>query len=616
MMEDCDNNADDDGDTLVDCADPECATSPLCGDLVINEVDYDNPGADTAEFVEIFNRGTTTVDLSTVELAPINGNNDTEYNIVQFSGTLAPGGYLVVANPGTPNIAPGATVVAWTNMNSIQNGAPDGVVLRAGSVILDSMSYEGAMMGVTEGNPTLAADDDSMTQSSLIRFPNGADTNDNATDWAKTLTLTPGAANVLLGPAEVCNDGIDNNMNMLTDCAEQSCNAQPCGMNGLTCAMSMCSCPGGMTEMACADGMDNDCDGLSDCADPQCAATPNCSEICNDGIDNNMNMQIDCAEMTCAGQSCGLNGVTCSMGMCSCPGGATETLCNDGLDNDCDGMPDCMDPNCAMAMNCQMPNLPTVTSVDYPVIAHGGRLVITGSNLGGATSVTIGGVATPFVVNSPTQITLASVGDSTPIGAQSLLVTSGVQSSAPFQVTAIRLLINEIDSDTPGADMAEFVELSTGVPNVNLNGYSLVLWNGNGDTSYFSASLNVTTDANGLVVIGNSALSPAIVFNDNVLQNGQDAVAVHQGAALMNGTMLTSAGLIDALVYDTADADDPGLLMTLLGTGMGAIQVDEAATMQSEQASIQRCNIGRLNGTQFSVVSPPSPGAPNGAMCP
>jgi hypothetical protein len=196
-----------------------------------------------------------------------------------------------VADPGTPNIAPGATVVPWLAMNSIQNGAPDGVVLRAGSVILDSMSYEGAMMGVTEGNPTLAADDDSMTQSSLIRFPNGADTNDNATDWAKTLTLTPGAANQLLAPAEICNDGIDNNMNM----------------------------------------------------------------------------QIDCAEMTCAGQSCGPNGVTCSMGMCSCPGGATETLCNDGLDNDCDGMSDCMDMNCAMAMNCQMPmpmNL-VINEVDY-----------------------------------------------------------------------------------------------------------------------------------------------------------------------------------------------------------------------------------------------------------
>jgi hypothetical protein len=367
MMEDCDNNADDDGDMLVDCADPECAQSPLCGDLVINEVDYDNPGTDNAEFVEIFNRGMTTVDLSTVELAPINGNNDTEYNVVALSGTLAPGAYLVVADPGTPNIAPGATVVPWLAMNSIQNGAPDGVVLRAGSVILDSMSYEGAMMGVTEGNPTLAADDDSMTQSSLIRFPNGADTNDNATDWAKTLTLPPGAANQLLAPAEICNDGIDNNMNMQIDCAEMTCAGQSCGMNGLTCATGMCSCPGGMTEMACADGMDNDCDGLSDCADPQCAAAPNCSEICNDGIDNNMNMQIDCAEMTCAGQSCGPNGVTCSMGMCSCPGGATETLCNDGLDNDCDGMSDCMDMNCAMAMNCQMPmpmNL-VINEVDY-----------------------------------------------------------------------------------------------------------------------------------------------------------------------------------------------------------------------------------------------------------
>jgi hypothetical protein len=392
MGEDCDNNADDDGDMLVDCADPQCAQSPLCGDLVINEVDYDNPGSDTAEFVEIFNRGTTTVDLSTVELAPINGNNDTEYNVVALTGTLAPGAYLVVADPGTPNIAPGATVIPWLNMNSIQNGAPDGVVLRAGGVILDSMSYEGAMMGVTEGNPTLATDDDTMTQASLSRFPNGADTNDNATDWARTLTLTPGAANQLSLPAEVCNDGVDNNMNMLVDCAEMSCDAQACGMNGLTCATGMCSCPGGMTEMACADGIDNDCDGLSDCADPQCAAAPNCSEICNDGIDNNMNMQIDCAEMTCAGQSCGPNGVTCSMGMCSCPGGATETLCNDGLDNDCDGMSDCMDMNCAMAMNCQPPAVGLVLSeVLYNPAGTDGMKEWVELFNGGATAVDLSG---------------------------------------------------------------------------------------------------------------------------------------------------------------------------------------------------------------------------------
>jgi hypothetical protein len=376
MGEDCDNNTDDDGDMLVDCADPQCAQSPLCGDLVINEVDYDNPMGDSAEFIEIYNRGMTTVDLSTVEVSLINGANGSEYGNYALSGTLAPGGYLVLANPGTPNIAPGVAVVMMNASNSVQNGgsvnmpSADGIILQAGSVVLDSMSYEGALMGITEGNPTLATDDDTPTQASLIRFPNGADTNDNAADWARTLTLTPGAANQLSAGSEVCNDNVDNNMNMLIDCAEMSCNAQPCGMNGVTCSMGMCTCPGGMTESACADGMDNDCDGLSDCADPQCAGAMNCSENCSNGIDDNMNMLIDCAEMTCAGQSCGMNGVTCAMGMCSCPGGATETVCNDGLDNDCDGMSDCMDMNCAMAMNCQMPmpmNL-VINEVDYDMV--------------------------------------------------------------------------------------------------------------------------------------------------------------------------------------------------------------------------------------------------------
>ncbi len=167
-------------------------------------------------------------------------------------------------------------------------------------------------------------------------------------------------------------------------------------------------------------------------------------------------------------------------------------------------------------------------------------------------------------------------------------------------------------------DVAEFVEISTGVPNVNLAGYSLVFWNGNGDISYLALSLNAATDPQGLLLVGNTAVipAPAITFMNNTLQNGADAVAVHQGlpALFPNGTVINATGLIDAVVYDTADADDTGLLMTLLG--LGAVQVDEGANPASESQSIQRCANGRLNGLRFGTVGPPTPAAPSAFVCP
>ncbi len=51
----------------------------------------------------------------------------------------------------------------------------------------------------------------------------------------------------------------------------------------------------------CNDGLDNDANGATDCADLTCASDPAClAEICNDGIDNNKNDLIDCADSACA----------------------------------------------------------------------------------------------------------------------------------------------------------------------------------------------------------------------------------------------------------------------------------------------------------------------------
>ena len=175
------------------------------------------------------------------------------------------------------------------------------------------------------------------------------------------------------------------------------------------------------------------------------------------------------------------------------------------------------------------------------------------------------------------------------------------------------IVINEIDSDTPSIDTKEFVELKTQTPNFSLNGYVLVCFNGNPTSgsntalrSYFTLGLDgLTTDANGLVLIGNNDVSPspARIFGDNILQNGADAIAVYSGtfADFPDGTLATTTNLIHALAYDTSDPDAVEL-MALLGL---TVQYNENENGQQATESIQRKNDGTYE-TKF-----PTPGVPN-----
>lgn len=175
--------------------------------LVINEVDYDQPGADAAEFIEIFNGTPAPVPLAGLQLVLVNGSNGTPYLTVDLAdagAALPAGGYLVVAAPGLA-VAPGALRVDFPRAeNNVQNGDPDGIALfdAATGQLVDALSYEGEMRvtlgGVehelVEGRPTEVADRGD-APASLCRLPNGADTDDAAADWRLCAEPTPGAAN-------------------------------------------------------------------------------------------------------------------------------------------------------------------------------------------------------------------------------------------------------------------------------------------------------------------------------------------------------------------------------------------------------------------------------------
>lgn len=184
-----------------------------------------------------------------------------------------------------------------------------------------------------------------------------------------------------------------------------------------------------------------------------------------------------------------------------------------------------------------------------------------------------------------------------------------------------QVVINELDCDQPVIntvnDASEFVEL-IGAPNTSLDGLVVVFYNGSNDLSYQSFSLNgFTTDNNGLFVLGNTGVNGVqIVFPENTLQNGPDAVAIYAAdvSAFPASTPVTNVGLVDALVYGTADPDDTGLLSVLTP---GQIQADENLEFTGTTVSLSRIPDGGAPFASSSFIrQAPTPGAFNAGVTP
>ena len=175
--------------------------------LVINEVDYDQISSDTTEFIEVFNAGTGPANLANYAVVLVNGSNSAEYlrfNLADAGASLPAGSYLVIKNAAVT--VPGGVLTLATADSTVQNGAPDGIAIidTSDSSVVDALSYEGAItaavitglpgpVSLVEGTATPLVDDGT-TVSSMARTPNGADTDDAATDWALA-TPSPGASN-------------------------------------------------------------------------------------------------------------------------------------------------------------------------------------------------------------------------------------------------------------------------------------------------------------------------------------------------------------------------------------------------------------------------------------
>ncbi|MFH1841632.1 MAG: hypothetical protein ABIF77_00355, partial [bacterium] len=176
------------------------------GAITINEINYDDDGADFEEFVELYHAGGG--DFTGYDLVLYTGNDGTEYRRVGL-GVIPADGYYVVGVVGVPNVD--ATFPGGSNQ--IENGAPDGIaIVQTGTSCVQFLSYEGSFAATDGECATVTSTDIGAVDIDpagpeldvvLQRIPNGTGTFVAAGDGASNGVAqdgTPGLVNVIPGP--------------------------------------------------------------------------------------------------------------------------------------------------------------------------------------------------------------------------------------------------------------------------------------------------------------------------------------------------------------------------------------------------------------------------------
>jgi hypothetical protein len=181
--------------------------------LVINEVDYDQPSVDSAEFIELYNAGTQPINLGDYTVVLFNGSSTSNSVYDSFplpTVNLNAGAFFVICS-GSGKV-PLCNLTDNLAVNMIQNGgsgtttgSPDAIAIRdnQGLFLVDVISYEGDCIApYVEGTGLPTADSDTLITDSIAgrflsigRFPNGNDTGNNSADFSR-MCATPGTSNV------------------------------------------------------------------------------------------------------------------------------------------------------------------------------------------------------------------------------------------------------------------------------------------------------------------------------------------------------------------------------------------------------------------------------------
>ena len=173
-------------------------TNDINAQLVINEIDYDQAGTDTSEFLEIKNVGVVGVNLGSYDVVMINGANggSSSYATISLPNTMLMAGQYFVICANAANTA-NCDLDVSPETNLIQNGAPDAVAITDTNGIIDVVSYEGdVVMPYVEGSGAGLEDIFFISRLGISRFPDGVDTDMNNVDFSPRC-ISPGATNLM-----------------------------------------------------------------------------------------------------------------------------------------------------------------------------------------------------------------------------------------------------------------------------------------------------------------------------------------------------------------------------------------------------------------------------------
>lgn len=541
-------------------------------DVVINEVDADQTGTDTGEFVELY--GEPNLSLDGLVLVLYNGNGDVSYAAYDLDGhSLDGSGFFVIGNAGVPNVG-----LTFPNPdNNLQNGA-DAVALYQGddtdfpnatpvtaTNLLDALVYgtddptdTGLVDVLTPGQVQVDEDGDgSKDTHSNSRVPDGGTPLDTSTYLQQD--PTPGTSNALAGLPEVVINEVDaDQAGTDTDEFIELYGAPNLALDGLVLVLINGN---GDTSYAAydLDGQTLDADGFWLIGSGTVPGT----DMTFPDPDNNVQNGADAVAIYEG------NAADWPSGTPATATNLIDALVYDTNDSDDTVLIDILTPGQAQ-------------------INEGGM----GDQSGHSNSRVPNG-GTPRDTSTYTQQAPTPGSTNTPLP---------------------NVVINEVDADTAGTDTLEFVELF-GDANASLDGLVLVLYNGNGDSSYAAYDLDgQSLDANGFFVIGNTGVANTdMTFPnpDNNVQNGADAVALYEGDAtdFPSSTAVTADNLIDALVYDTNDGDDSGLI-DVLTPGQAQINEDELGDKDAHSNSrVPDGGTGRDTSTYTQQA--PTPGESN-----
>ncbi len=204
--------------------------------------------------------------------APLDGSTVT--GVTELSGTAEPGATVVITIDG---VVVGTTTADQDGNWSFTLDAPLGEGTHSVTVTATDSQGESSQVSISFTIDPVDSDGDTIPDAvdncPNVSNPDQADSNgDGIGDACST---------------EICNNGVDDTGNGLSDCEDPACASHP-------------SC---RVHEICGSGRDEDGDTLIDCADPDCAFAAICQpkvEICDNGLDDSGNGLSDCDDPACA----------------------------------------------------------------------------------------------------------------------------------------------------------------------------------------------------------------------------------------------------------------------------------------------------------------------------